>query len=224
MNPPYEIDEDILLRAREFVRAGGSTSPVALKNALKCDGVTALRLARRVDREKTTPPPQPRTVTSLPKTQRQHDAPRAAVVDGLVKGCAAIFVIGMLIYFIWPRSTSAPSQLSTAPAQVSASPASTLSAPLRNTLPAEPWRDETWADEMKKKVAARLRDPSSAQFRGVQTHHNSGLPIVCGEVNAKNGFGGYAGYERFIAAGDSVFLESDMAEGAMNELDVKLCR
>ncbi len=33
---------------------------------------------------------------------------------------------------------------------------------------------------------------------------------VCGEVNSKNGFGGYAGYQRFIATAGFAVLEREM--------------
>lgn len=56
----------------------------------------------------------------------------------------------------------------------------------------------------KELVTARLKDPESAQFRS-QTG-------ICGEVNAKNSFGGYTGFKRFIAKSDAlVFLEGDGA-------------
>lgn len=43
-------------------------------------------------------------------------------------------------------------------------------------------------------VKDRLKDPESAQFRNVRR-----LPDgdVCGEVNSKNGFGGYVGFQHF---------------------------
>lgn len=51
-------------------------------------------------------------------------------------------------------------------------------------------------------VTRHLKDPDSAEFR-----NQSGM---CGEVNAKNGFGGYTGYRRFMAANeDMVVFEGD---------------
>lgn len=44
-------------------------------------------------------------------------------------------------------------------------------------------------------VAAQMRDPASVQFRDVR----AGRQTLCGEINAKNGFGGYVGFRRFIA-------------------------
>lgn len=48
-------------------------------------------------------------------------------------------------------------------------------------------------------LADRLHDPSSMQLRRLQ-RSKSALPgFVCGEVNAKNGFGGYVGFSPFTA-------------------------
>lgn len=51
------------------------------------------------------------------------------------------------------------------------------------------------------KVLRLLNDPDSAQFRDVRRADET---TVCGEVNAKNGFGGYVGFTPFIGnvAGD----------------------
>lgn len=53
-------------------------------------------------------------------------------------------------------------------------------------------------------VRSMLKDPNSAQFDGVYTRQGAGSAAdtvetyVCGRVNAKNSFGGYTGYKRFI--------------------------
>jgi len=46
----------------------------------------------------------------------------------------------------------------------------------------------------KEAVTKNLKDPSSADFRNVRWVSGGD---VCGEVNAKNSFGGYAGFQRF---------------------------
>jgi hypothetical protein len=50
----------------------------------------------------------------------------------------------------------------------------------------------------KEDVKALLRDPESAIFRNVVVWADS---YTCGEVNSRNGFGGMAGYTRFISMG-----------------------
>jgi hypothetical protein len=45
-----------------------------------------------------------------------------------------------------------------------------------------------------------LKDPDSAKFRNRFEYTNSrGFTVVCGEINAKNSYGAYAGFQRFAA-------------------------
>lgn len=49
-------------------------------------------------------------------------------------------------------------------------------------------------------VAAELRDPGAAQFRGVRVVATTPAGVnVCGEVNGRNAMGGYAGFQPFFA-------------------------
>jgi hypothetical protein len=49
-------------------------------------------------------------------------------------------------------------------------------------------------------VADTLRDPESARFRGVRVVREAdGSDALCGELNAKNAYGGYVGYEPFYS-------------------------
>ncbi|MBI2278187.1 MAG: hypothetical protein HYU74_12605 [Dechloromonas sp.] len=73
-------------------------------------------------------------------------------------------------------------------------------------------------------VKKKLRDPDSASFRNLQVSWLSGSPIVCGQVNAKNSFGGYVGFCRFVAAGSDVaYLESEMAPGEIEKVWAQFC-
>lgn len=64
-------------------------------------------------------------------------------------------------------------------------------------------------------VKARLKDPDSADFRNVGYYSGGETEgaAVCGEVNSRNSFGGYTGFERFVAAGNAAFFESDTNDG-----------
>lgn len=53
--------------------------------------------------------------------------------------------------------------------------------------------------------AATLRDPTSAKFRNVVIQRRSGRIEICGEINARNGFGGLAGYQPFALVRDVVY-------------------
>ena len=63
-----------------------------------------------------------------------------------------------------------------------------------------------------KALAARLKDPASAEFGSVWTDGGN----TCGWVNSKNSFGGYVGPQRFIASPREALLENVPAvEGMM---------
>lgn len=50
-------------------------------------------------------------------------------------------------------------------------------------------------------VAQQLKDPDSAKFRNLEAFDGEqGRVVVCGEVNAKNSFGGYTGFQLFFVA------------------------
>lgn len=64
-----------------------------------------------------------------------------------------------------------------------------------NQVTAEPTKAvDTEVEAAKVTVLARMRDPGSAQFGDVALNDKG---IVCGSVNAHNGFGGYAGAQAF---------------------------
>jgi hypothetical protein len=55
-------------------------------------------------------------------------------------------------------------------------------------------------------VESGLKDPDSAEFRNqvihkLKTETGETYYAMCGEVNARNGFGAYAGFQRVIATG-----------------------
>ena len=53
-------------------------------------------------------------------------------------------------------------------------------------------------DVIRRDVADKLRDPTSVMVRNVFVVKNGTQEIVCGEVNGKNAYGGYAGYTQFF--------------------------
>ncbi len=78
-------------------------------------------------------------------------------------------------------------------------------------------RKLAWIEVGKDAVRARLKDADSAKFRNAYfnyaTLEGSRIPVSCGEVNAKNSFGGYSGFARYVSAGENLtFLESDVAD------------
>ena len=72
--------------------------------------------------------------------------------------------------------------------------------------------------EGKKSLTQRLKDPDSVEFRnvwaGTLKSANSSRLIACGYFNAKNGFGGQTGGQRFIAGADGMVM-TDEKDGGM---------
>lgn len=69
---------------------------------------------------------------------------------------------------------------------------------------------------MKAKEAVKLilKDPESAQFRNLRLDI---VDQVCGEVNARNGYGGYTGFKLFHVVNDKAFIEKE-AIGSKQEV------
>lgn len=73
-----------------------------------------------------------------------------------------------------------------------------------------------------KYVKEKVLEPSSAQFRN-QFIGKKGAP--CGEVNAKDAFGGYIGFQRYISvARDLTLLAQDVAPAEFEASWAQLCR
>ena len=71
------------------------------------------------------------------------------------------------------------------------------------------YKNEHKYDKIKSEVSSYFKDPSSTQFRGVTSSGSH----ICGEVNAKNGFGAYGGFRKFyVELGVLVKIEGDNSE------------
>jgi hypothetical protein len=99
---------------------------------------------------------------------------------------------------------------------VSSPAAGAFAAPARDAY--ETTRDVkkiAWMDRGMEAIKLKLKDPESAEFRHVYFNRGvNGVPTTCGQVNARNGFGGYSGFQRFVSAGtaDLTFLESEVSD------------
>ena len=73
-----------------------------------------------------------------------------------------------------------------------------------------------------KYVREKVLEPASAQFRN-QFIGKQGAP--CGEVNAKDAFGAYIGYQRYISvARDLTLLAQDVAPAEFEASWTQLCQ
>ncbi len=66
----------------------------------------------------------------------------------------------------------------------------------------EPYSEEIAA--VKALIERQLKDPASAQYRDVRAFDQTGTVMVCGDVNAKNSYGGYTGFEGFVFWNDKL--------------------
>lgn len=77
----------------------------------------------------------------------------------------------------------------------------------------------------KKALEAGLKDPDSAKYKDVHAYRynlkGKNVYVFCGEIDAKNGFGGYTGYERFVATPAIAATESEMKD--MDKLWDSMC-
>lgn len=101
------------------------------------------------------------------------------------------------------------------------------SSDLPSSAPSPTFDHEELIRAAKTAVERDLRDPMSAQYRDIRVVPGQ-VDIVCGEVNAKNAYGGYVGFRRFVATTDTVILEDASAQHALRDAQdgvfTSLCR
>lgn len=68
-----------------------------------------------------------------------------------------------------------------------------------------------------KYIKLSLKDPNSAQFQNVRVAVYESRKIICGEVNAKNSYGGYVGFKRFVSS--PYKSETERTDGTQPEVD-----
>ena len=74
----------------------------------------------------------------------------------------------------------------------------------------------------KRQVSGRLKDAESARWGEIFSGKKG---PVCGSVNAKNGFGGYTGFQRFVVSGGGlVVIEDDMVATEFEKVWSEVCR
>lgn len=73
--------------------------------------------------------------------------------------------------------------------------------------------------EFQKHLAAvkhQLKDGESARFDKLFLSKQDDGTALCGEVNAKNAFGAYVGFSRFLQVGGSAMFEASLGEAGMD--------
>jgi hypothetical protein len=55
----------------------------------------------------------------------------------------------------------------------------------------------------KQNLVHDFKDPGSVQYRSLFLSMREATPVLCGEVNGKNGYGAYVGFRQFYATRDA---------------------
>lgn len=82
----------------------------------------------------------------------------------------------------------------------------------------------SFVQQAKTALTADFKDPSSAQYRGLFLS-GGGMPVLCGEVNAKNSYGAYVGFRRFYATGKSLLnsVEAAKSDFVFEQMWPRMC-
>ena len=77
----------------------------------------------------------------------------------------------------------------------------------------------------KRVIKESAKDPNSVTFKNViYNYTEAGGGVACGNFNAKNSFGAYAGFTRFISNGKTTFIEGNKdVDPPFPELWAMLC-
>lgn len=99
-----------------------------------------------------------------------------------------------------------------------------FAAGLAGTAAAE---DDALIAQAKEAIASRMKDPGSVQFRSVEhrtiTTAETTKEVVCGEVNAKNMYGGYVGFTPFMVINGQVFVRNKQIAAGFDPLRKVYC-
>lgn len=90
----------------------------------------------------------------------------------------------------------------------------------------DPTQQALWIARTEIAVRDKMRDPGAVRFRNNQfVIFQNQTPMVCGEINATNGFGGRTGFQRFIASGETFgpVLEQQMSQGEFARTWNQIC-
>jgi hypothetical protein len=88
-------------------------------------------------------------------------------------------------------------------------------------------KQQIWIITGEDKIRSLLKDGDSAKFKGsyfkMAELEGKSIPVSCGQVNSKNSFGAYSGFQRYVAAGDYIALLEEQVSDFAVAWD-KLCK
>lgn len=81
-------------------------------------------------------------------------------------------------------------------------------------------------EKAKSTITRDLKDPESARFRNLGIYKSTtgkGGVSVCGEINAKNSYGAYTGYRKFVVNDDWGVIDGEEGGLTYDGIGVALC-
>lgn len=67
-----------------------------------------------------------------------------------------------------------------------------------------------------------LKDSTDYQLRNVREGNGNSGQVICGEVNAKNSFGGFVGYKPFLVNGDDIITIDELYVTVKSYMDLNI--
>lgn len=85
-------------------------------------------------------------------------------------------------------------------------------------------QDPPALDEVALRAAFKdLKDPASAQFRHIRYKADKGAWTMCGEVNAKNSYGAFTGFQKFQGVASNPGGKTAYWVGPVGAIAQQLC-
>lgn len=129
---------------------------------------------------------------------------------------SVLVLILLIVYGSWQQESNLTPEQRTAKAERIQSDNSTSEVISEYEKNKEQVLKETaWIGKGKNAVLSKLKDPDSATFKDTYFFQGKdNAPMTCGQVNSKNSFGGFVGFQRFVSAGSTelTFLETEVAD------------
>lgn len=108
------------------------------------------------------------------ETQSAPDGPRPVITKRALGWFAAMLGGAVILSNVLPRHVSSPPP----------------KAETETSSFADVGKQNAWIAASQISIKGRLKDPGSAEFRNVHFYSGGKTAVACGEVNAKNSFGG----------------------------------
>ncbi|UPK40782.1 hypothetical protein IVB18_50075 (plasmid) [Bradyrhizobium sp. 186] len=203
--------------------AGGGNVTVTTSNNVTA-GIDRLDAAtNQIDADGIRPPPHRRSFSARPGCDTLPILRGYFMTRSLWAIVALGFVAGVaLLFFLPPLFKSPPSESLQLAAAKAIGAATAVPRPATKAPAMKQANDQSQESfpKARRAIVRMLKDPDAARFgRIFEGRGVIGRATICGEVNAKNGFGGYTGMTPFV-----YFPDDDRAELITDPVTLQMTR